>query len=128
MSIRVIVGILVNDQNQVLIARRPLHVDHGGFWEFPGGKIEDLETPYNALVREINEEVGLQVLDAQYLTEINHDYKCKQVTLLVYRVLSFQGIPRCRENQIDLRWVNLSDLSAYSFPEANQAIINLICN
>ncbi|MGQ3887599.1 8-oxo-dGTP diphosphatase MutT [Legionella sp. CNM-1927-20] len=125
-AINVVVGIIINAQNKVLITRRPTHVDHGGLWEFPGGKVEDLETPYDALVREIREEVGLSVEAAEFLTEINYQYPFKSVTLLVYRITKFKGTAQCLETQADLRWIDLEELPTYSFPEANQAIINLL--
>ncbi|WP_131783395.1 8-oxo-dGTP diphosphatase MutT [Legionella gresilensis] len=126
MSIMVVVGVIINNQNKVLITRRPTHVDHGGLWEFPGGKVEDLETPYEALVREIHEEVGLVIESAEFLTEINYQYPSKNVTLQVYQIKKFKGIAQCLENQADLRWVDLEALTTYSFPEANHTIINLL--
>ncbi|WP_419418473.1 8-oxo-dGTP diphosphatase MutT [Legionella sp. D16C41] len=128
MSIKVVVGVIINAQNKVLIAKRPSHVDHGGYWEFPGGKIEDLEIPYDALVREIKEEIGLLVQRAEFLIKIDYQYSVKRVTLLVYRITTFTGTPSCQEAQTDLRWVNLSELKDYTFPEANQSIINLLLN
>ena len=61
----VAVGVIVNEQQEILIAKRPDHQYKGGLWEFPGGKVEPGETVYNALLRELNEEVNIQVIHAE---------------------------------------------------------------
>lgn len=66
---KVAVAIITNDQQEILVAQRPLHVPHGGRWEFPGGKLEANESAEDALVREIREEVNLEIL--HYLSLIH---------------------------------------------------------
>ncbi|MFA5960270.1 MAG: 8-oxo-dGTP diphosphatase MutT [Tatlockia sp.] len=124
--INVAVAVLFNKSQQVLITKRPLHAPHGGFWEFPGGKIETGEAPAKALVREIREEVGVEVLNQTFLGEIRHQYGAKAVALFVFAVNHYAGEARCCEAQLDLRWVSVSELNQYEFPEANQHIIALI--
>ena len=123
---RVAVAVIMDDQQRILITRRPLHTSHGGMWEFPGGKLEEDETPTDALAREIKEEVGLIVQDCEFLGEINHVYSHRSVALLVYCVRAFQGEAQAMETQMDLRWVPLDRLQDFEFPEANQQIIELI--
>ncbi|MDP1601671.1 MAG: 8-oxo-dGTP diphosphatase MutT [Legionella sp.] len=123
---KVAVAIITDAHGRILLTQRPLHAAHGGQWEFPGGKLEDEEEALAALKREVKEEVGLQVLDAEFLATIEHTYGIKKVTLLVYCVDKFQGTPLCLESQIDLRWVDLEELSDYEFPEANEKIIQLL--
>ena len=123
---KVAVAVIYDDQQRVLITRRPLHATHGGMWEFPGGKLEQDESAFTALVREIKEEVDLDVLEADFLNQISYQYTQHAVDLLVYAVRSFQGQARCCEQQIDLKWVDLDALSEYVFPEANLAILNLL--
>ena len=123
---RVAVGIITDSNQNILITRRPLHVSHGGFWEFPGGKLEENEDPADALIREIKEEVGLQVLGCHYLGEINHTYDQNAVSLLVYHVDEHKGEAACLENQMDLRWVEVEKLSDFQFPAANDFIIKMI--
>ena len=97
-------------------------------WEFPGGKLEQDEPAFTALVREIKEEVGLDVIEADFLNQISYQYPHHSVILLVYAVRSFQGKARCCEQQMDLKWVSLDALSEYNFPEANLSILNLLRN
>jgi 8-oxo-dGTP diphosphatase len=124
--IRVAVAVIVDEQQRILITRRPLHASHGGCWEFPGGKLEANELPEQALIREIQEEVGLQVLKQQFLGEITHHYAEKSVQLLVFLVTRFNGSPRCIEDQLDMAWVKQEDLNPDDFPEANRRLIALI--
>lgn len=124
---RVAVAVIVDDQQRILITRRPLHAPHGGgMWEFPGGKLEPDEAPIAALVREIKEEVDLDIQDCDFLGQINHIYPKHSVELLVYRVNSFHGKAVAREKQLDLRWVEADRLQDFQFPEANAEIIKLI--
>ncbi|HBI21774.1 MAG TPA: 8-oxo-dGTP diphosphatase MutT [Legionella sp.] len=114
---------LVMDKQRVLITQRARHKPHGGLWEFPGGKIEPGEAPLAALIREVKEEVGLDVLQADFLYPMDYAYPHQAVQLLIYRVSEFQGEAMCCETQMDLRWVDKTDLHAFEFPEANQQII-----
>ena len=122
---KVAVAVIVDDQQRILITRRPLHAPLGGMWEFPGGKLEGNEPPKAALIREVKEEVGLDVRDCDYLGEINHTYLNHCVTLLVYCVRVFDGVAFPLEQQLDLRWVAVECLQEFEFPEANQQIVEL---
>jgi 8-oxo-dGTP diphosphatase len=124
--VKVAVAIITDAQHRVLITQRPLNVPHGGCWEFPGGKLEDNEPAELALIREIREEVGLEILKCEYLGQINHQYPDKSVQLIVFHVSEFVGIPSCLEGQLDLRWVDKDNLKPEEFPEANRNIFNLI--
>ena len=123
---KVAVAIIFDQEQRVLITRRPVHAAHGGMWEFPGGKLEANELPEQALIREIKEEVGIDILDYRFLTEVTHYYNAQVVNLLVFIITSYEGKPSCRESQLDLRWVSVDDLDNYQFPEANVRIIELI--
>jgi 8-oxo-dGTP diphosphatase len=120
---RVAVAVIYDALGRILLTQRPDHADHGGQWEFPGGKLQTGEHPVEALKREVKEEVGLDVLDMEFITDIEHSYTSKQVVLHVYRVTGFQGTARCLESQIDLRWVSPEKLTQFDFPEANHKII-----
>ncbi|KTC86795.1 8-oxo-dGTP diphosphatase MutT [Legionella brunensis] len=126
MSIKVAVAVIFNKTGEVLITRRPLHAPHGGMWEFPGGKLENNEEPADALIREVKEEVGIDVVSHRFLGEITHSYGTKTVHLLVYSIKEFAGDASCLESQMDLCWVNVNKLSLYNFPEANVKIIELL--
>lgn len=123
---RVAVGVIQNAQGRFLITQRPHHTSHGGFWEFPGGKLQDGESAEAALIRELKEEINLDVQSSTFISEIVHDYEDKQVTLLVFQVKAYRGQPICRESQLDLRWVAGSDLSQYSFPKANHKLLKML--
>lgn len=111
-----------NSKGQVLIAKRQEHVDFAGLWELPGGKLAPYETGFQALKREIHEELDIDVIKARPLIKIRHDYVDKKLILDVWKVLEYKGEPWGKEGQV-VRWVNLADLIDYSFPDANKSVI-----
>ena len=123
---KVAVAIITDKEQRLLIAQRPLHVPQGGLWEFPGGKLESNESAEDALVREIREEIGLEVLNARFLGEISHQYPDKKVELLVFHVSEFTGTPACLEGQLAVKWMDKEQLNPQDFPEANCAIFKLL--
>ncbi len=120
--IQVVVGIISNPQNEILIALRPAHLAQGNRWEFPGGKIENGETPYEALVRELHEEVGITVTAARPFMQLQYDYNDRSVDLNVWWVEQYHDQPHGREGQ-QVRWVTAPALSSIDFVAANEAII-----
>lgn len=118
----VAVGIIFNDQQEVLIAQRPLDKSKGGFFEFPGGKVEPHETVREALDRELNEEIAINVQTAEPWLTIEYDYNDRIVILDTWRVLSYTGTPCGNEGQL-ICWVKTSMLSQFTFPEGNRLII-----
>lgn len=123
--LHVAVGVIENDLGQILIAKRPESVHQGGLWEFPGGKVDEGENCQQALWRELNEELAIQVQNSEPLIQIRHDYSDKSVLLDVHKVTRFSGEPKGNEGQ-PVRWVNPEFLSEYAFPAANQPIIQAI--
>lgn len=121
--IHVAVGIIINKNNQVLIAKRASHQHQGDKWEFPGGKVEDNESSQEALQRELKEELGVIIQSPQYLFEIKHKYEDKEVVLDIYEVRKWLGEAVGREGQ-PLRWVKKSELEQYEFPAANAEILS----
>lgn len=120
-SVHVVVALIL-EGDKVLIALRPDHLHKGGYWEFPGGKVDKGEQPQDALVREIKEELAMTVLESEPLFQIYHDYPEKSVVLDIWEVSAFEGEATGNEGQ-QIRWVNISELDQYQFPEANAAII-----
>ncbi|WP_136255380.1 Nudix family hydrolase [Onishia niordana] len=118
-------AIVSEDKAQVLIARRPSNVDQGGLWEFPGGKLAPYETGFEALKRELHEELGVEIHRAQPLIRVNHEYPDKHILLDVWQVHAFAGEPFGREGQA-VRWVNKEDLFNYPFPAANLPILRAV--
>jgi len=123
--VHVAAGVVLSSDGCVLIARRPDHVHKGGLWEFPGGKVEAGETVAQALARELYEELAIKVVSAEPLLEVRHNYPDKSVLLNVWCVTEFSGVPIGNEGQ-PLCWVRVEQLQNYSFPEANQPIIEAV--
>jgi len=123
--VHVVVGVLLNDNQQVLIALRPVQSHQGGLWEFPGGKVEEGESVEYALNREFEEELGISVLACTELTQIRHEYSDKSVLLDVWRIEKYSGTPKGREGQV-IEWRALSKLRAEDFPKANERIIHIL--
>lgn len=124
-QIEVAVGVLLSEDSKVLTSWRQAHQHQGGLWEFPGGKREPDESLFEALKREIHEEIGVEVVEAKPFVRIDHDYGDKQVSLDVWMVSQFNGEPSGREGQ-DLRWQAINELEADQFPAANVAIITAL--
>jgi 8-oxo-dGTP diphosphatase len=129
--IHVVAAVIYGNSNQILIARRAAHLHQGGLWEFPGGKLEANESPYQGLVRELTEELDIRVTSATPFIQVSHDYTDKQVLLDVWQVTAFVGQARGAEGQ-ECKWVPVSDLlsqsSNYQFPEANTPILEKLAS
>lgn len=123
--IHVAVGVLLNEKQEVLVARRHASSHQGGLWEFPGGKIEADESLLQGLRREFLEEVGIHIHDAFPLRKISHDYGDKRVLLHVCRIHGYAGRPQGLEGQ-PVEWRPVSQLRARDFPAANAAIIDVL--
>ncbi|CAM4086788.1 8-oxo-dGTP diphosphatase MutT [Shewanella aquimarina] len=120
--VHVAVGIVFNEDNQILLAKRPVHLHQGGKWEFPGGKVESSETTSEALIRELKEEVAIEVTSTSPLMVISHDYPDKQVYLDIHTVNAFSGEAQGLEGQ-EIKWARLDELKSYDFPAANAPIV-----
>ncbi len=123
--LHVAAAVVTNEKGEILIARRPATVDQGGLWEFPGGKLAPYETARQALFRELNEEVGIEVQSASPLIRVHHQYPERNVLLDVWSVEHFTGEAYGREGQA-VRWVQPEELNQYSFPEANKPILKAL--
>ncbi|MCB1671570.1 MAG: Nudix family hydrolase [Gammaproteobacteria bacterium] len=126
-SIHVAVGVIFADDGRVLVAKRPPEVHQGDLWEFPGGKLEAGETVLQALQRELEEELGIQVDPTRCFPfrKISHCYEDRSVLLDVWRVNGYRGDAQSRENQ-PLAWCRPEQLDPLKFPAANNDIIRLL--
>lgn len=124
--IRAAIAVIMDEHKRVLITKRSPHLSKGGCWEFPGGKLECNESPEIALIREVYEEVGLEVMSYHYLGDVHHSYDTYQVILFGFVVHQYRGEARCRESQTGICWVSLNELSDYDFPEANRQLIVIL--
>jgi 8-oxo-dGTP diphosphatase len=118
----VVVGIITNTNNEILIAKRPMHTYKGGLWEFPGGKVELNEAPRAALERELAEELNIKVITATPWLEITHDYDDRVVFLDTWRITAYQGEAIGHEGQ-EIRWVDAKQLMDFEFPAGNRVLI-----
>ncbi len=124
--IHVAVGVILNDNaTEVFVSKRRPEQSFAGYWEFPGGKHEDNETPLESLIRELKEEIGINVINAKQFLKITHRYAERLVCLHVWLVDKFTGQPKGAEGQ-ECRWVPISDLTQYQFPEGNHQIVQAL--
>jgi 8-oxo-dGTP diphosphatase len=122
--IPVVVGIL-KFENKFLVGQRSLGKPYSGYWEFPGGKIEENESANDALIRELREELGIEVLVAKPLFKHTHVYPDKTVLLDLWLVEKFAGMPHHKEHQT-LRWVTFNELLNLRLLEGNLSIMDKI--
>lgn len=122
--VEVAVGV-IKQGNRIYISKRAGNLHQGGKWEFPGGKRERGETISQTLVRELKEEIGIQVTSQKELLVIEHDYGDKKVRLDVRLVDAFDGEASQQEGQ-QARWVTIGELEQYEFPKANVEIITFL--
>lgn len=115
---------LVDADGRVLIARRPEGKPLAGFWEFPGGKIEGYERPELALIRELKEELGIDVTEACLapLTFASHGYDTFHLIMPLYVCRKWNGVVTAKEGQ-ELKWVRPQQLRAYPMPPADLPVI-----
>jgi 8-oxo-dGTP diphosphatase len=115
---------LVDADNRVLITQRPPGKSLGGLWEFPGGKIEAGERPEDALIRELDEELGLQVEEpcVAPLTFASHRYPDMHLLMPLYICRRWGGHPHPREGQA-MRWVRPRALRDWPMPPADVPLI-----
>ena len=124
-NLKIVVSIaLINNYDQVLIAKRPNNKHLAGFWEFPGGKVEKDETPENALIREVKEELNVNINNKCIapLSFSEFDYKNFHLLLLLYICRRWEGEPLTMEEN-ELKWVKPSMLRKYKMPPADDSLI-----
>lgn len=123
-TLLVVACALVDADGRVLIAQRPEGKSLAGLWEFPGGKVEPGETPEEALIRELREEIGVetQVACLAPLTFASHSYEKFHLLMPLYVCRRFSGTPVPREVQA-LKWVRPKNLRDYPMPPADAPLI-----
>lgn len=120
--IDVIAGVITDAGGRVLLARRTEGRDLAGFWEFPGGKREPGETAEAALVRELAEELGIEVDVGAPLIAVPQAYPDKRLRLDVRHIRGWRGTPRGHEGQA-LAWVPPAKLPGYAMPSADRPVV-----
>jgi 8-oxo-dGTP diphosphatase len=119
------VAAIVNDKGEVLVSQRKQGTHLEGYWEFPGGKIEQGESPESALARELKEELNIVPLSSRPLIRSRYHYPGKSVLLDVWKVKSYAGDPRGVEGQ-RIEWRAVNQLDTREFPPADLPVINAL--
>ena len=115
---------LIDADDRVLLAQRPDGKTLAGLWEFPGGKVEPGETPEDALIRELDEELGI-VVKAPCLAPLSfasHTYERFHLLMPLYVCRKFEGVPIAREHKA-LKWVRPQALRDYAMPPADVPLV-----
>ena len=125
--ILVVAVALVDVDGRVLIAQRPEGKSMAGLWEFPGGKVEPGETPEHALIRELQEEIGIDVTEncLAPFTFASHRYDDFHLLMPLYVCRVWDGAVVAREGQT-LKWVRALDLKDYPMPPADIPLIAML--
>ncbi|NOX73416.1 MAG: 8-oxo-dGTP diphosphatase MutT [Alphaproteobacteria bacterium] len=118
---------LIDRDGRVLLAQRPEGKSMAGLWEFPGGKVEPGETPEAALIRELQEELGIDTWQSCLapLTFASHSYQGFHLLMPLFACRKWQGTPLGREGQA-LKWVRVQDLRSYPMPPADIPLISVL--
>jgi mutator protein MutT len=116
---------LVFHQGQLLITQRRPNDHLGGLWEFPGGKVEAGESFESCLIRELREELGIEVAVRELMEEVTHEYPEKTVHLQFFRCELLKGVPapiHCAA----LAWVKRAELRDFNFPAADAKLLDAL--
>jgi 8-oxo-dGTP diphosphatase len=118
---------LIDPDGRVLLAQRPEGKSMAGLWEFPGGKIEAGETPEEALIRELHEELGIDTWSSCLapLTFASHAYEDFHLLMPLFACRRWNGTPQSREGQA-LKWVKAQDLKNFAMPPADVPLIPIL--
>jgi 8-oxo-dGTP diphosphatase len=119
--------VLLDSDGRILIAKRPEGRPLAGLWEFPGGKVEPGESPEHALMRELAEELGIDIAAADLapLTFASHDYPDFHLLMPLFLCRSWRGKVTPHEGQ-ELRWVKPAELPSYAMPPADEPLKSVL--
>ena len=126
-TVLVVAAALIDTDGRVLIAQRPSNKSMAGLWEFPGGKINEGEKPENALVRELNEELGINTWRSCLapLSFASYTYNDFHLLMPLFVCRKWEGTPTPMEGQV-LKWVDKKNSKNYSMPPADIPLISAI--
>ena len=121
------VGIITNHDDEVLIALRPEDAMLGGMWEFPGGKQDDGEEMEETVIRELKEELDVEVSISKPFMKLDHAYSHFKITMHAYLCALEDGDPKPKTSQ-EIRWISIDELEDYPFPKANRKLTDKLMN
>ena len=124
-AVLVVAAALCDPQGRILIAQRPATKHMAGRWEFPGGKVAAGESEPQALIRELREELGVQVREPQFCLRLTHSYPDRTVELSCWIVRDFAGEPQGLDGQ-QLKWVPAAELAQQDILEADLPFIEAL--
>lgn len=117
-TIHVVGAVIRNEQNEILCALRSPSMSMPGYWEFPGGKMEEGEHPRDSLIREIQEELGCLIKVSEQVEEVYHDYPFAIVHLITYEAQILEGKPIAKEHA-RLEWLPVDKLRTLEWAPAD---------
>ena len=123
--INVVAAVIKDENEKILITLRNFKKAQGGLWEFPGGKIEPNETRENAIIREIKEELDIDIEVKSYLSEKVFNYPEKDINLIALECKKISGEIRLLEHE-DYKWVSKNELDNFQFAPADVFIVERI--
>tara|TARA_B110000495_G_C22591410_1_gene354434 strand:+ start:180 stop:596 length:417 start_codon:yes stop_codon:yes gene_type:complete len=115
-------------KNKILTTKRPVGKPFFNYWEFPGGKLEKGESFYDAIIRELEEELGIKVKseDLSIIDNVSHSYELNSVVVMaVFYIRKWTGIVKAKEGQ-QIQWLTAADLSKVKFLEGSKTILDKI--
>jgi 8-oxo-dGTP diphosphatase len=123
-TVLVVAVALIDGEGRVLIAQRPEGKQLAGLWEFPGGKVEAGERPEAALIRELDEELGIQVVESCLAPFVftSHAYESFHLLMPLYLCRRWSGVVQNREHAA-LKWVRPNRLADYPMPPADEPLV-----
>lgn len=117
-----VVAVLIWEKDRFLICQRPAHKARGLLWEFVGGKLEPGESRQQALIRECQEELGIEIAVGDVFMEVVHEYPDLLVRLTLFHATIASGVPQMLEHN-DLRWITVKEIPQYDFCPADVDIL-----
>ena len=118
----IVIGIIENEHKQYFVQQRQAGTPMPFVFEFPGGKVEKNESNYDALARELKEEVLIDITDAKIIANIKHQYTHANVDMLIYLVKKYSGEPKSPTGQ----WLTLKEIAKLEMPDANEQILKAL--
>jgi len=121
--IKVTCAIIRNEENEVLVVQKGRQTDHPLKWEFPGGKLNDNESDEECIIREIKEELSMEIVVCKRLIPVEYDYGNKKICLLPFACDTLDEIPVLSEH-LDFKWIPVENLNSIDFTEADLLVVN----